>query len=324
MRELREAVQRLSTAPHPLSTLAWRAGRVPLPPPGTPDASEWTTTRVNTSTTPIDEAHALEALGQDAEKYTAITPDHLRIAGRQMAKSFVMTVGGVRSRAIQRVAELIRELRDDAVREISVPTADGSSRQQFRDGEVDLLARLDHAYVNTVGGQCQARYTEPMGAMRATSDHSPNAPPLPGRSGAPSPLAPWVAPHPAYAAVQTDSGIALLTQAMHDAAASVKRAAAVPSGRNASAGKVHWALCALSAYQKADSRAFFSALHKVPESQSHFVDEHGLPRETMDVEAFEAMLRGARSRWRRTWPTRLRRSTTRRPNAPCVLAPSGD
>lgn len=46
--------------------------------------------------------------------------------------------------------------------------ADGFSPQQFREGDVDLLAKLHHAYLNAdaetlIEGQCQARYTEPMG-----------------------------------------------------------------------------------------------------------------------------------------------------------------
>lgn len=56
--------------------------------------------------------------------------------------------------------------------------ANGCSQQLFSDGEVELSARLGDAYVNTdagalIGGQCQARYTEPLGTRRMTSDHSP-------------------------------------------------------------------------------------------------------------------------------------------------------
>lgn len=118
--------------------------------------------------------------------------------------------------------------------------ADGFSRQQFRDGEVDLLSRLDHAYINgdaeeLIGGRCQARYTEPMGSVRAASDHSPLEvrflPPRQWRRVIP----PWVARHPAFSEAVTEAvafalahsaadpyaGIAHLTRVMHEAARAI-------------------------------------------------------------------------------------------------------
>lgn len=86
-----------------------------------------------------------------------------------------------------------------------------------------------------------------------------------------------------------------MTRVMHDAAKAVRSAAAVPTGRDAAAWKAHWALCALSAYRRADLASLQSALRQVPEATSHFLDVQGLPHDSMGVEAFEAMLRQLRA-----------------------------
>lgn len=166
--------------------------------------------------------------------------------------------------------------------EFAEVAADRYSRRQYRDGELDVLSRIDRALMNS--------HTQDIDAVRASawyvsaivdtmvpSDHVAFElvlqVPRPARRNT---IPRWVTDHPMYDALCAEvfaesdfrqgepfQSIARATRIFHAVAKQVKRIGRAPGGKGAQAWAAHWLACAYSAHRRADFRGVQRALERI-------------------------------------------------------------